>query len=476
MDVRTAGMIDGRYRIRGLLGEGGMARVFDAFDERLQRPVAVKILRRETGALPGMRQRFAREARLAARLNHPHIVSVLDFGESDESSFLAMERLPGATLRHELARGPLSSARAMLVIAETLAALEAAHRIGILHRDIKPNNILIQEDGHTKLSDFGIAKSFATPAGLHDAPIADDATMTGVVLGTPGYLAPERRAGRPASVQSDIYAVGAVMVEALTGQRTDPEPVSAVGLPSGLQELAERSLAPDPRQRFASATQMLEALRDAGRRGAARPMPVGSSTVPMPAERPVGRSGAAARAAAAPRPGMARRARVRRQRALLALAAIASVAAALVFLLSGSGHPTPRPALASTHRQATSTSDPVASSIEELAATLSEGGLPGDVALAHALSATAGAPPGAQRRNAAQRALSLGQALLAGGSVSALQYQDVIGALTPTGATPPTTTTTTTLPPVSGQHDHGGGDGGPPGGGGGHAGGGGEQS
>src|SRR6185437_9540013 len=117
------------YRIAGLLGEGGMARVYDAFDERLERPVAVKVLRAETQSIAGMRRRFQQEALIAARLIHPHIVAVLDFGEEGATSYLVMERLPGTTLRDEIvARGPLSARRAELVVSETLSALSAAHK------------------------------------------------------------------------------------------------------------------------------------------------------------------------------------------------------------------------------------------------------------------------------------------------------------------------------------------------------------
>ena len=238
METRTApSLLGGRYRIDGMLGEGGMARVFDAFDERLERPVAVKILRSETLALPGMRQRFQQEALIAARLIHPHIVAVLDFGEQKASSYLVMERLPGSTLRDEIvARGPLPTQRVLGVMAETLGALAAAHKFGVLHRDIKPSNILLQEDGHTKITDFGIAKSFDMGTDL-DVP-TDDMTMTGVVLGTPGYLAPERRSGQPATVQSDLYSVGAVMVETLTGQRLAPGAAATEGLPPPLRDVA----------------------------------------------------------------------------------------------------------------------------------------------------------------------------------------------------------------------------------------------
>ena len=262
-----------------------MARVFDAFDERLERRAAVKILRAETRALPGMRERFQQEALIAARLIHPHIVAVLDFGEDHASSYLVMERLPGTTLRDEIvARGPLSTQRVLLVMAETLDALAAAHARGVLHRDIKPSNILLQQSGHTKITDFGIAKSFDIRTDA--PPVTDDMTMTGFVLGTPGYLAPERRSGHPATVQSDLYAVGAVMVEALTGQRlaSGPAPMEKVAPP--LRHVARRAMATDPRERFASADEMAESLRTlAGGTGQAQRLPRGqrpaTTTVPV---------------------------------------------------------------------------------------------------------------------------------------------------------------------------------------------------
>ena len=131
----------------------------------------------------------------------------------------------------------------MLVVTETLAALAAAHKLGVVHRDIKPSNILL-DDGHTKITDFGIAKSFGV--GGDPGRVADDMTMTGVVLGTPGYLAPERRSGQPATVQSDLYAVGAVMVEALTGRRLVPGPDATEHLPRPFRDIARAALAADP--------------------------------------------------------------------------------------------------------------------------------------------------------------------------------------------------------------------------------------
>ena len=259
MDVSTpTRAVGGRYRLLGLLGEGGMARVFDGYDERLGRKVAVKILRPDTAALAGMARRFQQEARLAARLVHPNIVAVLDFGEDASISYLVMERLSGMTLRDEIAAGPLDGPRVVRVLTETLSALSAAHRSGVLHRDVKPSNILLQDDGLTKISDFGIAKSMDLLA-----PGANpEETLSGVVLGTPGYLAPERGSGFPATVESDLYSVGAVMVEALTGRRVPVGPTPIIdALPPEFRAVARRSLAPDPADRFHSAAAMLQAVR-----------------------------------------------------------------------------------------------------------------------------------------------------------------------------------------------------------------------
>ena len=448
METRTSPLIGGRYRINGLLGEGGMARVFDAFDERLDRPAAVKILRAETRALPGMRERFQQEALIAARLLHPHIVAVLDFGEDHASSYLVMERLPGSTLRDEVvARGPLSSQRVVLVVSETLDALRAAHSCGVLHRDIKPSNILLQQDGHTKITDFGIAKSF--DIRTEASPLTDDMTMTGVVLGTPGYLAPERRAAYPATVQSDLYAVGAVMVEMLTGQRLNPGAPQTDRLPVPFSAVARRALADDPRRRFASADDMLEALHaPAEPTQRATPPPGAAAT---PASRPA----AGTALLPAPAPSTKRRPRPRRRHRRLALAACALVALAVAAFLLVEQHAQPtgpaRPAVhhhttspqtrALTRPSTTSTTDAQSSAIAALAPSLADGGFPGDDALAGALQATAAQPPGADRESFAQQALSLAGVLLDGGGITSGQYRDAVTVLQPTGATVTTSTT-----------------------------------
>ena len=431
MEARAAAnVIGGRYRISGLLGTGGMAQVFEAFDDRLQRPVALKILRPETKSLPGMRTRFQQEARIAARLVHPHIVAVLDFGDDGSTSYLVMERLPGVTLRDEIACGPLAPARARLVLHETLAALGAAHARGVLHRDIKPSNILLQGNGHTKITDFGIAKSFDIRSGAELA--RDDMTMTGVVLGTPGYLAPERRAGGPATVQSDLYSVGAVMVEALTGGRAVPGTAAADALPEPFRAVASRAMATDPRDRFASAGAMARALRASV--AAPRPVGPGPGTAVLPAP-----------------PGVAPRDRRRRRRRLEVAASllVAALVATAWLVVADRPHTGPAPSASSPRAALTRASQPDAegATIRALAAALAHGGLPGDRALAHALDATAALPPGPSRQAAAAQALSLAQVLLSGGGITSGQDQDVASVLQPTGVTT-TTTTSTSLPTI----------------------------
>ena len=463
METRTAPpLIGGRYRIAGLLGEGGMARVFDAFDERLERPVAVKVLRAETQSIAGMRQRFQQEALIAARLIHPHIVAVLDFGQEGATSYLVMERLPGSTLRDEIiARGPLSTRRAAQVMAETLSALSAAHRFGVLHRDIKPSNILLQEDGHTKNTDFGIAKSF----DLRSDPdrTTDDMTMTGFVLGTPGYLAPERRSGCPATVQSDLYAAGAVMVEALTGKRLGPGPAPADMLVPPLREVARQAMATDPQDRFTSANEMLQSLRTAATwtmpaTRAPTPPPEPATTVAVPVATAPPRGGRVALTSPRSSPPRRTSIRTRRRRGIVVVCTVLVLAATAVLLLEKGKEPSQPAASASQHHVAlqrkqalTRTTPPAAdaeaSAIRALATSLANGALPGDGALAAALDATAAQQPGVDRQSSAQQVLSLAQVLLAGGGISGGQYQDVVNVVQPTGATVTTTTTSTAPQP-----------------------------
>ncbi len=249
--------------MRGILGRGGMAEVRDGWDTRLDRPVAVKLLHPAFSAAPDSRRRFEIEARAAAGLNHPHIVAVHDGGEHAGTPYIVMERLSGRTLADELGQGPLPQDRVRAILDDVLAALTAAHSAGILHRDIKPANILFTPSGGVKVGDFGIAKSAETPA-----------TMTGQIVGTMAYLSPDRIAGRPATVADDLYAVGAVGYEALTGRQpfpqenlaalaraiveTAPQPLRMVrpDVEPGLAETIERAMARDPQWRFPTAEAM----------------------------------------------------------------------------------------------------------------------------------------------------------------------------------------------------------------------------
>jgi serine/threonine-protein kinase len=239
-------------------------------DLRLDREVAIKCLRADLAADVSVRGRFADEAKAAARLSHPSIVTVFDSGEWGGAPYLVMECLPGRTLADEIATGPLGPDRVRAVAADIAGALDAAHRVGVIHRDVKPGNILLTDGGRVKLADFGIAKS---TEGV-------DHTMVGAIIGTPAYLAPERLGGRPATASSDIYSLGVVLYEALTGQKpfrgdtpvalahalhtTTPVPLSErrPGLDRRLSRAIERSIARDPEHRWSSAAELLAALTD----------------------------------------------------------------------------------------------------------------------------------------------------------------------------------------------------------------------
>ena len=287
----------GRYRLGALLGTGGMSVVHDGFDERLQRPVAVKCLRPEMAARDDVRSRFETEARWAARLSHPHAVAVYDTGEDDGVPYMVMERLPGDTLRGRMADGPIDDLSWLRRIAvEVLGALGAAHECGIVHRDVKPGNILLTTSGHAKVADFGIAKSL----GLDGDGSGEraDLTHTGQLVGTPSYLAPERLDGASATAQSDLWSLGVVLYEALTGQKPfvgddalsvayaikHVDPPSLVSLradvPPDLALAVSRAMERDPARRWSSAREMSAALRPVG--GA--PSSYGESTITAPAE------------------------------------------------------------------------------------------------------------------------------------------------------------------------------------------------
>ncbi len=270
-EVGSGSTIAGRYSVGETLGRGGMGEVRAGRDLRLERDVAIKFLSREVAARPKARDRFDAEARAAARLSHPNIVVVYDSGEHEGVPFLVMERLPGRSLADELTRGPLAAERVRTLGVEVLAALGAAHAAGIVHRDVKPGNVLLTPEGTVKVADFGIAKSVD---GV-------DLTTTGMLLGTPSYLSPEQLAGQPATPASDIYAVGVMLYEALAGTKpyTGPSPLALAraveaGRPTPLHSLRpdappdlvaviERAMEKEPTRRFATADAMAAALTGA---------------------------------------------------------------------------------------------------------------------------------------------------------------------------------------------------------------------
>ncbi|WP_051552232.1 Stk1 family PASTA domain-containing Ser/Thr kinase [Nocardioides sp. URHA0020] len=212
VDPLTGRLLDGRYRIGARIARGGMASVYEATDLRLDRTVAVKVMHPGLGDDNEFAERFVREARAAARLSHPHVVAVYDQGDDDGTVFLAMELIPGHTLRDVIRKeSPMSPARALAVIEPVLSALAAAHRAGLVHRDVKPENVLIADDGRVKVADFGLAKAVSTDT-QHTA-------TGGVLIGTVSYLAPELVISGRADARADVYAAGVVLFELLTGTK-----------------------------------------------------------------------------------------------------------------------------------------------------------------------------------------------------------------------------------------------------------------
>lgn len=263
-------LIAGRYALGPLVGSGGAARVFAADDQRLHRRVAIKLVPLAQ-AEPIARQRFVREARSLAGFTHPNAVAIFDAGEADGYLYLVMELVDGSSLAQHLeAHGALDPGESRAIASSVLGALAAAHAAGIVHRDVKPANILLGRDGTVKLADFGIAKR------LDELP--GDVTVLGNLIGTPKYLAPEQVGGHPATPASDVYAVGVVLYEMLSGEppfdadtpmatalahREEPVPDLTLvrpDVPVQLLYAVETAMAKNPIDRFGSALAMLDAL------------------------------------------------------------------------------------------------------------------------------------------------------------------------------------------------------------------------
>jgi eukaryotic-like serine/threonine-protein kinase len=327
----------GRYRVERELGHGGMATVYLARDQELERPVALKILAAHLAGEPGFYERFVREARMAARLSHPNIVQVFDAGEEDQRPFIVMEYVPGRTLAEETRqRGKLDAARVVDLALQICGGLELAHASGLVHRDIKPQNLVLREDGVVKIADFGIAR----------AAEATKLTQIGSVLGTAAYLAPEQATGEPVTAAADIYSLGVVLYELLSGRtpyefnslaelvlKQREEPIAGLrevepSVPERLEAVIMRCLARNPDYRPRSAAELARDL------AAASPDP---PTVPLPPDtgvqaRDVETPPLTERTRQLPRPGAARRAVTRRDFGLPSRATWAVIAGLAILL------------------------------------------------------------------------------------------------------------------------------------------------
>ena len=261
-------IIDGRYRVLHRLGAGGMADVYLAQDEQLDREVALKLLHRRFAEDPGFVERFRREAQAAASLQHPNVVSVFDRGTFEDTYYIAMEYLDGRTLKRLIREeAPLETTRAIDLTIQMLKAARFAHRRGVIHRDLKPHNVIVDSGDHVKVTDFGIARAGAS-----------DMTETGSIMGTAQYLSPEQAQGHAVSAPSDLYSVGIVLYEMLTGRvpfdgespvsialkhvSEAPIPPSQFNpeIPSALEQVVLWSLNKDPADRPADADQFIMAL------------------------------------------------------------------------------------------------------------------------------------------------------------------------------------------------------------------------
>ena len=295
MAIET-GVLPARYTGVRPIGHGGMGEIYLAEDRELGRKVAVKVLSDQFARDEQLRRRFKREALTAARLSgHRHVVTIYDVGEWEGHPFIVMEYLPGGTLAERARSGAVDHDQALEWLAQAAVALDDAHDLGIVHRDVKPANLLFDRRGEIAVGDFGIARAADDTTGM---------TAAGTVLGTAGYLAPEQALGQPATPASDRYALGIVAYELLTGGRPferssttaeaaahihEPVPSASergVGLSRSADRVFERALAKDPAERYPSASAFVHDLRAALRAtDATRPLPVAVSPTAPPPER-----------------------------------------------------------------------------------------------------------------------------------------------------------------------------------------------
>jgi DNA-binding beta-propeller fold protein YncE len=309
------------YRIDALIARGGMGVVYRATHLGLERRVALKVIARELADREGFRERFLRESRLAASLDHPAVVPVFDSREVDGELIVAMRLVAGGDLRRTIDReGPLPPARAIALLGQVAEALDAAHAAGIIHRDVKPHNVLVEGD-RAFLSDFGLAKA------LGDSGVQQSGAS---VVGTAEYMSPEQWRGGSVGPSADVYSLGCVLFEALTGivpyarKDADTEPE----MPAGLDAVIERAVSKDPAERYPSAGALIAAAREREGAGMATTQVLSESTAPGARERatvPIGGNGGDGRRGSGPR--------LPRGKALAGAAAALVVVAAMILLV-----------------------------------------------------------------------------------------------------------------------------------------------
>ncbi len=286
------GQTFGPYTITERIGEGGMAVVYKGYQEALNRYVAIKVLRQELSSDKEFVARFQQEALAVANLNHPNILHVYDAGRAHNRYYIAMAYVEGGTLKDLLGQGPLDVESVCTVGSQIADALDYAHRRGLIHRDVKPSNVLITADGRPLLTDFGIAKA------LYEA---QQLTRTGISIGTPEYMAPEQASEKPPDGRTDIYALGILLYEMLTGHvpfaadtplatlymqvHRSPPPLRQVNgnIPTWLEEIVNKALAKDPNDRYARAGELATALRE----GCHLPLPPTRPLTPVGVPLPV---------------------------------------------------------------------------------------------------------------------------------------------------------------------------------------------
>lgn len=297
LDMNLLGQTVGHFEILAELGRGGMAIVYKARQTNLDRIVALKVLRPELARDTLYVARFRLEARSVARLEHPHIVPIYEVGEKDDLHFIAMQYIPGRTLRDLIHEQPaLSIERVLGLLTQMSAALDYAHRCGIIHRDVKPSNVMLTDTNWVYLTDFGLARAITAEKGL---------TAAGMVIGTPEYMSPEQAQGLPnIGPSTDTYALGVILYEMLTGELPfqgetavatlaarimhDPKPPShfRADLARPVEAVMLRALAREPTQRFQSATQLVTALQNATRSTLKSFRPTPPNFIPLPHQAP----------------------------------------------------------------------------------------------------------------------------------------------------------------------------------------------